>query len=393
MLSIYGAGTILGAGIYVLIGKVAGEAGYWLPLAFVVAALAAAINALTYAELASRQPKAGGPVAYVEKAFAQPWLTQLLAWMIVTTGVVSAATITSGFAGYVGYFIDLAQWWPKTLLLVILGSLAARGARASAWFMAITTSLGVIGLLMVIWAAMTTGAATALSDYRESVPPLFQLDELTAILAAAFLAFYAFIGFEDMVHLAEEVRRPQRTMPMAIGAAIATVVLLYVAVSVAALTLATPEELATSGAPLVTAVERGGLPGWPLALLSLWIIANGALAQIVMASRVIYGLGRRRGVPAALGRVNARTGTPMPATLAVTAIAVSLALFFQLEVLAAATSFVMLLVFALSNLALIRLKRHRPQAPFNLPAIVPWVGLAVSIALTLGRVLLGGAGP
>lgn len=203
----------------------------------------------------------------------------------------------------------------------------------------------------------------------------------------------AFIGFEDMVHLAEEVRRPQRTMPMAIGAAIATVVLLYVAVSVAALTLATPEELAASGAPLVTAVERGGWPGWPLALLSLWIIANGALAQIVMASRVIYGLGRRRGVPAALGRVNARTGTPMPATLAVTAIAVSLALFFQLEVLAAATSFVMLLVFALSNLALIRLKRHRPQAPFNLPAIVPWVGLAVSIALTLGRVLLGGAGP
>lgn len=337
MLSIYGAGTILGAGIYVLIGKVAGEAGYWLPLAFVVAALAAAINALTYAELASRQPRAGGPVAYVEKAFAQPWLTQLLAWMIVTTGVVSAATITSGFAGYVGYFIDLAQWWPKTLLLVILGSLAARGARASAWFMAITTSLGVIGLVMVIWAAMTTGAATALSDYRESVPPLFELDELTAILAAAFLAFYAFIGFEDMVHLAEE--------------------------------------LAASGAPLVTAVERGGLPGWPLALLSLWIIANGALAQIVMASRV-----------------NARTGTPMLATLAVTAVAVSLALFFQLEVLAAATSFVMLLVFALSNLALIRLKRHRPQAPFSLPAIVPWIGLAVSIALTLGRVLLGGAG-
>lgn len=207
--------------------QVAGEAGYWLPLAFVVAALAAAIHALTDAELASRQPKAGGPVAYGEQAFALPWLTQLLAWMIITTGVVSAATISSGFAGSIGYFIDLAQWWPKTLLLVI-------------------------------WAAMATGAATALSDCRASIPPLFELGELTAILAAAFLAFYAFIGFEDMVHLAEEVRRPQRSLPVAIGAAIATVVLLYVTVSVAALTLATPEDLASSGAPLVTAVKRGG---------------------------------------------------------------------------------------------------------------------------------------
>jgi amino acid transporter len=392
MLSVYGVGTILGAGIYVLIGKVAGEAGYWLPLAFLVAALAAGINGLVYGELASRQPLAGGPVAYVQQAFGIRSLTILLGWMIVTTGVVSAATITSGFAGYVGHFIDVAEWWPETLLLVALGGLAALGAKESAWFMAITTTIGVIGLLAVIATAMAAGPLVKLAEYRAHLPPLSELHELTALLSAAFLSVYAFIGFEDMVHLAEEVRRPGRAMPVAIVAAIGTAAALYILVSFAALALVTPEALADSGAPLVTVVEQGGLPGWPLALLSLWIIANGALAQIVMASRVIYGLGHRGGVPAWLARVNGRTGTPLIATFAVTAVAVALARLFPLETLAAATSFVILLVFAVSNLALIRLERRRPEAPFDTPTLLPWVGLAVCLVLIAGRLLLGGGG-
>lgn len=109
MLALYGTGTILGAGIYVLIGKVAGEAGYWMPLAFLIAALVAGVNGMAYAELATRQPRAGGPAAYVQHAFGKNWLAVLVGWMIVATGVVSAATISAGFAGYVGHFVDLPE--------------------------------------------------------------------------------------------------------------------------------------------------------------------------------------------------------------------------------------------------------------------------------------------
>jgi amino acid transporter len=392
MLAVYGAGTILGAGIYVLIGKVAGEAGYWLPLAFVVAAVAAGINGMAYAELSTRQPRAGGPVAYVHVAFDIGWLTNLLGWMIVTTGVVSAATIASGFSGYIGHFIEVTDWRPEVALLVALGTLASAGAKESAWFMAITTTAGLIGLGIVIWAAAQSGVASELADYRAALPPLLSMAEATAVITAAFLAVYAFIGFEDIVHLAEEVRRPSRAMPIAILGAISVAGVLYVLVSVAALMLVSPEQLADSEAPLVTAVEAGGLPGWPLALLSLWIIANGALAQIVMASRVMYGLEQRGGAPSWLGRINKMTGTPLIATIAATLIALTLTLFFPLEVLAAATSLVILLVFAISNVALIRLERRNPEAPFDIPRFVPWVGLVVSLALIVGRLVIQGGG-
>ncbi len=392
MLTIYGAGTILGAGIYVLIGKVAGEAGYWLPLAFVVAAIAAGINGMAYAELAARQPRAGGPVAYVHEAFGHRGLTHLLGWMIVTTGVVSAATISSGFSGYIGHFVTLTDWLPEVLLLVVLGTLAAAGAKASAWFMAITTTIGLIGLGIVLWAAAQNGIVAEFGDYREALPPLLSMAEATGVITAAFLAVYAFIGFEDIVHLAEEVRQPSRAMPIAILGAISVAGVLYVLVSIAALMLVSPEQLADSEAPLVTAVEAAGLPGWPLALLSLWIIANGALAQIVMASRVIYGLQQRGSSPSWLGRINKKTGTPLIAALAATLTALVLTLFFPLETLAAATSLVILLVFAISNLSLIRLKCRNPDAPFAIPRFVPWVGLVVSLALILGRLVIQGGG-
>jgi amino acid transporter len=258
--------------------------------------------------------------------------------------------------------------------------------------MAGTTTLGVIGLGVVIWAGLSADDPLVPLDAGIALAPLTDMAVVTGVVTAAFLAVYAFIGFEDIVHLAEETRRPGRAMPIAILGAIGVAALLYVLVSVAVLALVPPPELAASGAPLVTAVERAGLPGWPLALLSVWIIANGALAQLVMASRVIYGLHRRGGAPDWLGRIHPATGTPLTATAAATAVALALTLFFPLETLAATTSLVMLLVFAASNLALIRLERRRPAAPFDTPRWVPWLGLVLCAALILGRFLLPGGG-
>jgi amino acid transporter len=163
-------------------------------------------------------------------------------------------------------------------------------------------------------------------------------------------------------------------------------------VSIAALAIVEPNQLADSEAPLVTVVEQAGYPGWPLAALSLWLILNGALAQLVMASRVIYHSGQKGGAVGPLGRLNDRTRTPLLATVAVTAVAVSLALFFPLKTLAAATSTVILLVFAASNWALIRMERREPKAPFDTPVWLPWLALLLCLAVLAANFLLPGGG-
>lgn len=393
MLAIYGAGTILGAGIYVLVGKIAGEAGYWLPLAFLIAAAVAAVNGLVYAELSTRSPHAGGPSDYVRKAFDLHWLAVLIGWMIVATGIVSAATIANGFAGYLGQFVDTPDWIVKAGLLAALGTVAAIGVRETAWFMAITTTLGILGLLWILYLGFfDAGGAQGWQAYRESLPSLADASVVTGVLAATFLAVYAFIGFEDIVHVAEEVEKPRHAIPFAIVAALAVSAALYVAVAIAALMVVDPETLADSEAPLVEVNRAAGYPDWPLVVLSLWIIMNGALAQIVMATRVVYSLGEERGAPKWLARVNDRTRTPLVATVVGTAVTVALAIGFPLKTLAAATSLIMLLIFATSNAALIVLERREPEAPFDVPAFLPWVGLILSLALIAGNSLVRGGG-
>ena len=391
LLTIYGAGTILGAGIYVLIGEIAGIAGYWAPLAFLLAASVAMINGMAYAELSTRLPRAGGPTAYVSTAFDLRWLSVSIGWAIVATGVVSAATITTGFAGYLSTFVAVPAPLVHTVLLATLAAVAILGTKQSAWFMATTTGLGVLGLLVVIGAAMFSPEAQP-SRVLEAAPPLTDLPVLIGVASATFLAIYAFIGFEDMVHMAEEVRRPARSLPRAIGGAIGIALVLYVIVAAAALSLATPTELQAAPAPLVAAIKGAELPGWPVAMLSLWIILNGALAQIIMASRVMYDLGQRGAAPGPLARIWPRTNTPAAGTLAAAAVALALATALPLERLAAITSFIMLIIFATSNLALIRLERREPDAPFDTPVWLPWLGLVLTLVLIAATLLVPGGG-
>jgi amino acid transporter len=395
LLSIYGAGTILGAGIYVLVGEIAGAAGYWVPLAFLLAAVAAGVNGMVYAELATRSPHAGGPTDYVHKAFGWRWFSVIIGWMIVATGVVSAATITTGFAGYVSHFVELPGWVPPTALLAVLGGIAAAGAKESAWFMAVTTTLGVLGLGFVLWVGFWGRGdvgLTGLGELQSSLPPLGDATTAAGVFTAAFMAVYSFIGFEDIVHMSEEVEEPSTSIPIAIIFALAVAAVFYVLVSAAAVLVMEPSALADAEAPLVAVVETAGYPGWPLAVLSLWIICNGALAQIIMATRVIYGLGEMEGAPDLLTRISGATDTPVRATIVATGVALVLALFFPLATLASATSFIILLVFAASNAALIVLERREPEAPFDVPIAVPWFGLVVSVGLVVAKLFVSGGG-
>ncbi|MCX2743044.1 amino acid permease [Mangrovivirga sp. M17] len=392
MLAIYGAGTILGAGIFVLIGKVAGTAGYWAPLAFLLAAIAAGINGMVYAELSTRAPGAGGPSTYVQKAFGRKWFSHVIGWMIVATGVVSAATITAGFSGYLTHFIEVPEWIVRLGVLILLGGVAAAGVSESAKFMAITTSMGLIGLGIVIYAGLFNNSQDELITFSNELPALSDMAIISGVASATFLAVYSFIGFEDMVHMAEEVKQPAKSMPVAIAFAIGLAAILYVVVSAASLNVLTPEELNKSQAPLVDVIDKVGYKVWPMAILSLAIILNGALAQIIMATRVIYSMGEEEGAPDWMGEVNSKTKTPLIATIVATSVTIALALFFPLKTLASITSFIMLLVFVSSNLALIRLEKRTPEAPFDTPKWVPWVALVISILLIIASFFVTGSG-
>lgn len=382
LITFYGLGTILGAGIYVLVGKVAGSAGLYAPVAFLVAGVIAAFTAFTYAELSARYPLCASEAVYVREGLGLRSLAILVGGLIVLTGIVSGATLVSGFVGYLQFFLPLPRWLAITLLIYGLWALAAWGIAESVKAAAVVTLIEVGGLLLII-----AVSGSHLADLPQRLPellPPFELEAWHGILLGAFLAFYAFIGFEDMVNVAEEVKQPQRNLPRAILLALGLATLLYLLVALAAvLTLPLPE-LVASNAPLAEMYRQAtGQEPVLIALISLFAVSNGALIQIVMGSRVLYGMSRQGWLPRALGYVSPRTRTPLLATAAMALAVQGLALGVELVALAKATSFIILIVFALINLSLIRVKRRLPvvEGVRSYPIWMPVTGFVSTLGL------------
>ena len=383
LLTFYGLGTIIGAGIYVLIGKIAGVAGLYTPVAFLIAAAAAFLTAFTYAELSARFPKSAGEALYVARGFDKRQLSIAVGLMVVASGLISAATIANGFVGYLNVFADVPRPVAIAALVVALGALAVWGIAESVMVATASTIIEVAGLLVII---VVCGDSLAELPHRAPalVPPA-QAETWHAILLGAFLAFYAFIGFEDMVNVAEEARNPVRDMPRAILIATAVATGLYILLALIAVLAIAPAELAASDAPLALLYERAtGKPAVFISLIGVFAVVNGALIQIIMAARVLYGMSREGWIPAPFGVVHRRTRTPLLATGVVAGTVLVLALALPLIELARATSFVILLVFVLVNLALLRLKLRGvapPAGAWRCPAWVPAAGAAVSLGL------------
>lgn len=376
LLTLYGLGNILGAGIYVLVGKVAGVAGMLAPAAFLVASLVAGLTAWTYRELAVRFPLSAGEAVYVQEGFGWTWLSRLVGLMIVLMGAVSASTMSRGFVGYLQVFLPVPDALAISLLMLLLTVVAIWGVRESVGLAALFTLVEVGGLLLVIWVGSDTLAQLP-QRYTELLPPA-EAAVWSGVLLGAFLAFYAFIGFEDMVNVAEEVRRPARNLPLAIVLALLIATLLYFAIATLAVLVVTPQELAGSDAPLAMVYARAtGEPPVVLGLVGMFAVVNGALIQIIMASRVLYGMSRQAWLPRWLGRVAGTTRTPVPATLVAALVIWVFALWLPLVVLAQFTSLLVLLVFALVNLALLRVKRRQPVTalPGATPVWVPLLGV------------------
>ena len=385
VVTFYGVGTIVGAGIYVLVGKVAGIAGHGIAYAFFAAGLVATFTAFSYCELVSRFPRAAGEALYVEKGFGMPLLSRLVGWMVVLTGIVSAATIANGFTGYFAVFWSLPPPFVISVLVLGLGAIAAWGVKQSAAFVNAITLLSLVGLMFVIYAGLQTPNPQSLS----STIAFPSWGALPGVMLGAFLAFYAFIGFEDMVNLVEEVKQPRQTLPKAILLAIGISLLFYVGVALVAARAAPLDLLAESDAPLALVVQQTGFSTGPIAFISLVAVVNGALVQLVMASRVIYGMARQGLAAHWLGNTHAKTKTPLTATIVVTAAILVFALWLPLTVLAQITSMIVLLVFVLVNVALISVKRRGPGPveSFSVSALVPAMGALTSSLLILVQIL------
>lgn len=377
LLTFYGLGVMVGAGIYVLVGAVAGQVGTATWLVFVLAGLLAAPSALSFAELSARMPEAAGEVAYLTAAFGRAQLAQAVGFAIVLAGTFSAAAVLRGGVGYLVVLLPVPMWLGIAALGVVLVGVAILGVVESLAFAAILTVIELVGLAGVILAGfLAPPIAATMSEISVGTGPV----GAGALLAASALAFFAFIGFEDMVNLAEEVRNPERTMPRAILIALASVAVLYALVGFVATRAVSPGDLSASGQPLALVWSAGfGGTGAPLAAIAVVAALNGVLAQIVMAARVLFGMGRAGGRLAPFHRAHRRFGTPVLGTTLVGLAVILSALLLPVGHLAEASATVLLCVFTLINAALIVLKRKAPDAPFRIPGAIPWIGMVASL--------------
>lgn len=386
----FGLGNILGAGIYVLIGKVVSEAGIYTPFSFMVASIVATFSAFSYSEMSSRYPHAAGEAVYIQEGFHLTSLSRLTGLLIAAAGMVSAATISRGFYGYFDTFFQAPEFLIIISIILLMGILTVWGISQSVGVAAVLTLFEISGLLLIIWSGKDL--LGGLPNEIDTLLPPIQTSVWTGIMLGGFLAFFAFIGFEDMVNIAEEVNEPQRTLPAGILLALLIATVMYAFVALIAVLALDKTTLSESSAPLadVLSVTSGVDPKY-ISSIGMLAIVNGALIQMIMASRIFYGMAKKGWIWSGLAKVNHRTQTPINATWLVVAIIMSLALWFPLEALAKGTSYLILIVFALVNASLISIKRHSApvEGIINVPMWVPVTGFLTSVSLILFQLFVG----
>lgn len=380
LLTSYGVGTTLGAGIYVLVGEVAGIAGYYAPLSFLLAGLLALPSGLSFAELSARYPKSAGEAVYVQAAFQTHALAFTIGVLVIFSGIISAATLLNGFTGYLSSIWSVPPWSAILSALGVLCLIAIWGIKESIALAAVITFIEATVLLFIaaIGTTVVEGPSITANLSSSAFAPI-------GLLSGGLIAFYAFIGFEDMVNVAEEVIDVQHIMPRAILATLGITCTIYVIVSFIATYSVGPQILASQAAPLAYVFSKAsGLNAAPISLIAIFAIVNGALIQMIMASRVLYGMARQKWLPEWVGAIHKTTRTPITATLCVTAVIALFALALPLVKLAELTSTLILTIFTLVNLALWRIKQsNRDYTGFTVPKWAPISGAIASASFIL----------
>ena len=399
---LYGVGSMMGAGIYGLVGKAAGVLGSAMWMAFLVAMTAALLTGLSYASIASRYPKAAGAAYATHRAYGRPWLSYVVGLAVVASGIASSATqskvVALNLNSLLGWHTGLSvAGVPLEIILLavgflmLVGGIVYRGISESLWANTICTLIEAGGLILVIAVGFRFWGDTDLTQLP--VTPANPDGALTGalLLQGAVLTFFSFLGFEDMLNVSEEVKTPERNMPIAMIGAMLIVSVIYLAVSVTAVSIVPWQELAQAPAPLRAVIERAApwFPAIGFTFITIAAVANTALVNTVMGSRMLYGLSRQGLLPAALGKVHGRRRTPHVAILVLFVIIALLQFAGDITQLAGATVLLLLIVFTSVNTALVVLKRRDGDMPgrFNAPVIVPVLGAAVCLVMIGGQLV------
>ena len=388
MLTVFVIGDVLGAGIYALAGEVAGKVGGAIWTSFLLAGILAAFTATAYAELVTKYPQAAGAALYAHKAYRRPTLTFLIAFAVMCSGVASAATLATAFGGdYLSEFVTLPKMLVAAAFIGVLALVNFRGIKESVQLNLGLTAIELTGLVLVV----LIGAAFLFDGGGDPARAFeFKSGEAVplAILSGASLAFFALIGFEDSVNVAEETKNPSRVFPTALFTGLAIALAIYILVTLVAGMAVPTDQLAGSDGPLLEVVQLG-----PLAMntkvfsaIALFALANGALINMIMASRLIYGMAQQGIVPRQMGRVHGERRTPWVAIVFVAALALVLCALGDLESLADTTVLLLLCVFVSVNIAVLVLRRDRVEHDhWRAPTFLPVLGVAACLALIVQK--------
>jgi basic amino acid/polyamine antiporter, APA family len=384
MLLLFVVGDVLGAGIYALVGTIGDRVGGAIWAAFLLAIVLAFFTAVAYAELVTKYPQAAGAALYVNKAFGIRFLTFMVAFAVMCSGLTSAATLSRAFGGdYLSEFVSIPTIAVACLLLLAVAAINSRGIGESVKVNVGFTLIELTGLVLVV----VIGLAAVLDGVGDT-GRAFDIKEgeslLPAVMAGAGLAFYAMIGFEDSVNVAEEAREPQRDYPRALFGGLLIAGAVYLAVSIVASMAVPTNTLAESDGPLLEVVQVG-----PLAMntkifaaIALFAVTNGALINMIMASRLLYGMSIQGIVPGAFSKVLPGRRTPWVAIAFTTTLAMILVATGDLGTLADMTVLLLLIVFALVNSAVLVLRRdHVDHEHYRAPTALPLLGVGISIAV------------
>ncbi len=384
LLLLFIVGDILGGGIYALVGEVGSETGGAIWSAFLLALVMAAFTAGSYAELVSKYPHAGGAALYVHRAFKNRFISFIIAFAVILSGITSASALARGFGGdYLGEFVDIKIVFGALLLLAVITIVNLRGIAESVKLNVGFTIVEIGGLLLIV-----TIAVVALLQGDADTGRAFEFKEGSSIFAAALagaaLAFYALIGFEDSVNVAEEAQEPVKTYPKVLFMGLGIAGVIYFLVTIGASIVVPTDDLAASDGPLLEVVKQGplGIPEKVFSAIGLLALSNGALINLIMASRLLYGMAREDVVPAPLGIVGKARQTPWVAILFVTALSALLIITADLEKLADTTVALLVCVFITVNFSVLYLRRDPvDHEHFQVPSVFPVLGVGVCIAL------------
>lgn len=381
LLTFYGIGMILGAGIYSIIGSAVGVAGESVWLSLIFAAITATLAALSYAELATMFPVVGGEYIYLKQAFPKnQWPAKTIGLMMAFAGIASASTVALSFGGYVQHFLQVPILLIAILVLLIFTLISIWGIKESSVMNLIFTMIEIFGLLLFIYFGMQS------STFGQA---LFSLPS-AATISGSSLIIFAFFGFENLVNFVEETKEPEKNLPRAILLSILISTILYLLVTLAALSLLPLEELSQSKAPLSDALRlKSPKAASILASIALFATANTILISVIASSRILFGMSRNKDLPKIFSKMLAKRKTPWMAAIIICFTAIILLFLNKIELLASLSSFFILISFVAVHIAIIKLrldkpllKRHfrTPLSIYEIP-VLPVCGILITLYL------------